>query len=222
MTDGTIEVELWDIQNIKPHPKNPKKHSAEQVKNLAEIIRRNGWTSPIIVEESGLIIAGHGRRLAAIELGLQKVPVICRRDLSPGQAMALRLADNRIASTDYDLKLEQEQLTELAMSSIDFPLTMLGYKEKELEFLAGEMLGDIDLGAMVDDIGDAVEEQKRGNKALAEEIDGSAAPIGDAFGFKRVTVEQSRDIRKFMARVEAATGLKGADALIAHIRSMES
>ena len=134
--------------------------------------------------------------------------------------MALRLADNRIASTDYDLKLEQEQLAELALSKIDFPLTMLGYKEKELEFLAGEMLGEIDLDVMSDDIGEAVEEQKRGNKALSDEIDGSAAPIGDAFGFKRVTVEQSRDIRKFMNRVEAETGEKGADALVSFIRSL--
>ncbi len=222
MTDA-IEIELWDIDKIKPHPKNPKKHSTEQVKNLAQIIQRNGWTSPIIVEANGVIIAGHGRRLAAIELGLQKVPVICRRDLTPGQATALRLADNRIASTDYDLKLEQEQLMSLALdSSVDFPLTMLGYKEKELEFLAGEMLGDIDLDVMADDIGDAVEEQKRENKAMTDEIDGSAAPIGDAFGFKRVTVEQSRDIRKFMNQIEASTGAKGADALVAYIRSVRS
>jgi len=216
----SLAVEIWDLDRVKPHPKNPKKHSAEQVKNLAGIIKRNGWTSPIIVEKDGTIIAGHGRRLAALELSLKAVPVICRADLTPEQAMALRLADNRIASTDYDLKLEQEQLAELAMSEIDFPLTMLGYKEKELEFLAGEMLGDIDLDVMSEDIGEAVEEQKRGNKALSDEIDGSAAPIGDAFGFKRVTVEQSRDIRKFMNRLEAQSELKGADALVAFIRSL--
>lgn len=216
----SLAVEVWDLDKIKPHPKNPKKHSPEQVKNLAGIIKRNGWTSPIIVEKDGTIIAGHGRRLAAMELGLKSVPVICRADLTAEQAMALRLADNRIASTDYDLKLEQEQLAELAMSAIDFPLTMLGYKEKELEFLAGEMLGDIDLEVMSNDIGEAVEEQKRENKALADEIDGSAAPIGDAFGFKRVTVEQSRDIRKFMSRIEAQTGQKGADALVTFIRAL--
>lgn len=218
--DLSLAVEIWDLDRVKPHPKNPKKHSAEQVKNLAGIIKRNGWTSPIIVEKDGTIIAGHGRRLAAMELGLKAVPVICRADLTPEQATALRLADNRIASTDYDLKLEQEQLAELSLSAIDFPLTMLGYKEKELEFLAGEMLGDIDLDVMSEDIGEAVEEQKRGNKALTDEIDGSAAPIGDAFGFKRVTVEQSRDIRRFMNRLEAASELKGADALVAFIRSL--
>lgn len=215
-----LAVEVWDLDKVKPYAKNPKKHSSEQVKNLAAIIQRNGWTSPIIVEKDGTIIAGHGRRLAALELGLKAVPVICRADLTTEQAMALRLADNRIASTDYDLKLEQEQLAELLLAKVDFPLTMLGYKEKELEFLAGEMLGDIDLEVMSDDIGEAVEEQKRGNKALSDEIDGSAAPIGDAFGFKRVTVEQSRDIRKFMNRIEAETGAKGADALVTFIRSL--
>lgn len=219
MNDLNVAVEIWDIEKIKPHPKNPKKHSPEQVKNLAELIKRNGWTQPIVVEKDGTIIAGHGRRLAALELGLKKLPVICRADLTPEQATALRLADNRIASTDYDLKLEQEALAEL-MGSVDFSLTILGYKEKELEFLAEEMLGDIDLSVMSDDIGEAVEEQKRENKALSDEIDGSAAPIGDALGFKRVTVEQSRDIRKFMTRIEADTGQKGADAFVSFIRSL--
>jgi ParB-like chromosome segregation protein Spo0J len=220
MTDLTLAVELWAIDKIKPHPKNPKKHAPEQVKNLAELIKRNGWTQPIVVEGDGTIIAGHGRRLAAIELGLKKVPVICRKDLTSEQASALRLADNRIASTDYDIKLEQEQLLELAACGLDFSLTMLGYSDKELEFLAEDMLGDIDLSVMSDDIGDAVEEQKKNNKALSDDIDGSAAPVGDAFGFKRVTVEQSRDIRKFMNKVETDTGLKGADALLAFIRSL--
>lgn len=213
-SDARIVPELWEIERIVPYEKNAKKHPSGQIEKLAASIQKFGWTQPIVVDRDGVIIAGHGRRLAAMKLGLAKVPVVCRRDLTPEEAGALRLADNRVASTEYDMTLVQAEIADLFATGFDLSLT--GYDEKELSFLSTD-LGDIDTSLFVDDVGDAVEAQKEANARRVEEIDMTAAPLADAFGFRRVTVAQSRAIRTFMTRIEAETGLKGAEALMVHI-----
>lgn len=218
MTINTdLLVELTEIDKIKPYEKNAKKHSKEQIEVLSGLIRKNGWTQPIVVDIDGEIIAGHGRRLAAINLGLKKVPVIWRRDLSKVEANALRLADNRVASTDYDTSILQSELMDLEEAGI--AVEELGFTEQELEFLTGD-LTEMDESVFVEDVSEAVENQKEENKSKTEEIDKSQAPLGDAMGFKRVSVEQSRKIRDFMTKIEQKTGLKGADAFLTYIESL--
>lgn len=215
MTINTdLAVELTEVDKIIPYEKNAKKHSEAQIEVLAGLIRKNGWTQPIVVDSDGEIIAGHGRRLAAVKLGLKKVPVIWRRDLSKAEANALRLADNRVASTDYDTALLQEELMSLEEAGI--AVEELGFSEQELSFLTGD-LTEMDEDVFVDDVSEAVEQQKEENKSKTEEIDKSQAPLGDAMGFKRVSVEQSRKIREFMTKVEQQTGLKGAEAFLRHV-----
>jgi ParB-like chromosome segregation protein Spo0J len=206
-------VELIDIGLIKPYPNNAKKHADEQVERLSKLITRFGWTQPIVVDADYVIIAGHGRRLAALKMGLQKVPVIVRDDLTPEEANALRLADNRVASTEYDLGMEQAELASLFDADLGFDLTDLGYTERELSF-ATDDLGSMDDTIFVEDISAAVEEQKTANKEKVAEVDDIAAPVADALGFKRVTIAESRKIRELMAKVEQRAGKKGVDALI--------
>lgn len=211
----THAIEIWDISKIIPYAANAKKHPQEQVIKLANSITKFGWTQPIVVWKNGEIIAGHGRRLAALHLGLAKVPVICRKDLTKAQADALRLADNRVTSTDYDQGAIQEELRRLAdeLKNEDFDLTDLGFDEKEIDFTMAD-LGEIDDSFFVDDVSTAVEKQKTENENAIATTDDTAAPATDAFGFKRVTIAQSREIRNLMAKAESETGLKGADALI--------
>lgn len=214
MSETTHAIEIVDIGWLKEYEANAKKHPPEQIESLAKSIRKFGWTSPIIVWKDGTIIAGHGRRQGALKLGLKKVPVIVRRDLSKAQADALRLADNRVVSTDYDMGAIQEELQRLS-DELDgsFELTDLGFTEKELDFSLSE-LGDIDASLFVEDISGAVETQKEENKAKVEAVDDTAAPVGDALGFKRVTIEQSRRLKGLMANIETRSGKKGVDALI--------
>jgi hypothetical protein len=209
-----LTVELTDIEKVIPYEKNAKKHSEAQIEVLAGLIRKNGWTQPIVVDGDGEVIAGHGRRLAAIKLGLKKVPVVWRRDLSKAEANALRLSDNRVASTDYDTSLLQEEL--MALDEAGIAVEELGFTEQELEFLTGD-LTEMDESVFVNDVSEAVETQKEENKSKTDEIDKSQAPIGDCLGFKRVSVEQSRKIREFMTAVEQQTGLKGVDAFMSHV-----
>lgn len=208
-------IEIWDINKIVPYAANAKKHPKEQIIKLANAITKFGWTQPIVVWKNGEIIAGHGRRLAALHLGLTKVPVICRKDLSKAEADALRLADNRVTSTDYDQSAIQDELRRLAdeLKDTDLDLSDLGFDAKEIDFTMAD-LGEIDESFFVEDISSAVEKQKTDNENAIAETDDTAAPATDAFGFKRVTIAQSRQIRDLMAQAESGTGLKGAEALI--------
>ncbi|TDW20426.1 ParB-like nuclease family protein [Rhizobium azibense] len=209
-------VTLIAVADLKPYENNAKKHSEEQIEKLSSLIGKYGWTSPIVVDKDLVIIAGHGRRLAALNIGLEKVPVIIREDLTKDEANALRLADNRVASTEYDLELEQSELAALAESMEGIDLTILGYSEHELNFATADLL-EMEDTVFVEDISGAVEKQKTENDAKTKEVDDVAAPVADALGFKRVTIAESRTIRELMGRIEKNTGLKGVDAFITFI-----
>jgi ParB-like chromosome segregation protein Spo0J len=82
---------------VKPAKGNSREHSPAQIDAIAASIKANGWTKPIIVDEKGEILAGHGAHQAAQQLGMDEVPVIARHGLSAGQKRAYRIADNKIA-----------------------------------------------------------------------------------------------------------------------------
>ncbi|NIH77411.1 ParB-like chromosome segregation protein Spo0J [Ochrobactrum sp. P20RRXII] len=210
-------VELWDVEKLVPYELNAKKHPDFQIEKLARSIKKFGFSSPIVVWGNGEIIAGHGRRLASIKLGLTKVPVVVRADLSKAEADAMRLADNRVASTEYDQEMVQEELrrlNELIMTEdIDLDLSLTGYDEKELNFTLADM-GEMSFDHFVDDVGAALEEQKQETAKVIADTDDTAAPVVDALGFKRLPIAQSRQLREFMRQIETQTGLKGADALM--------
>lgn len=215
-----LVVDIWDIEKLVPYELNAKKHPEEQVKKLATSIEKFGWTQPITVWTNGEIIAGHGRRMAALHLGLKKVPVVVRADLSKAEADALRLADNRVTSTEYDQSMIQDELRRLSeeLEDSDIDLTDIGYDAKELDFSLSD-LGEIDDAFFTEDVNGAVEEQRQENEASIEDTDQSAAPVGDALGFKRVTVMQSREIRDLVSQATALTGADPADAVIQMLRA---
>jgi len=212
-------IELWDIEKLVPYETNAKKHPPEQVNKLAVAIKKFGWTQPIVVWSNGDIIAGHGRRLAAISLNMKRVPVIVRSDLSKTEADALRLADNRVSSTEYDQTLVQDELRRLAeeLAGTDFDLTDLGYDQKELDFTMAD-LGEIDDSFFTDDINEAVANQNAENEDAASAADDVMAPVGDALGYKRITLAQSREMRGLISQIEATTGKTGPEVLLQLLR----
>lgn len=211
MTDKRLRIESWSIDKVKPYELNAKEHPPEQIETLARAIQRFGWDQPVVIEPDGTIIKGHGRRLAAISLGLKEVPVLIRHDLTKDEAKAARLSDNRVTSTLYDTDMLKQELAALQLST-DIDMTSVGFTAKELEFLIDD-IGVIDEGAFVEDVGAAVESQKDANAAKVAEIDKSEMSVTDALGFKRVPPELSRRIKAFIAKLETETGLKGGAAL---------
>lgn len=84
------------IDKLVPYERNAKTHSPEQVAKIAASIREFGFVSPVLIDEQNRIIAGHGRVLAAKELGLKKIPAVYVEGLSEAQRRAYILADNRL------------------------------------------------------------------------------------------------------------------------------
>jgi len=215
------EIVFWDIDKLIPYPKNAKKHAQEHIDRLARSIAKLGLTPPMIEGNQpgctpGMIIAGHGRRLALLQLGRLRVPVDIRDDLTKTECDALRIADNAAVSNEMDYTLMTEEIVRLQAD--DFDVTALGMTEKEIALTTID-IGEIDDSAFTEDITTAVEEQKTENAAAEAAIDGKEGPVSEALGFKKVTTEQSRIIRGFIANIEANTSLKGAAALISFIQS---
>lgn len=121
-----------EIEKLKPHPKNPNTHSDEQIKRLSELIQYQGWRHPIIVSEnSGYIVAGHGRLSAAKLLKLPTVPVVHQSFLSEEQEYAFLVSDNSIASW-AELNLAQIN-AEIPTLGPDFNIEHLGLQNFLLE-----------------------------------------------------------------------------------------
>jgi len=122
-TDLHDEVTIRPLDSIVPYGENPKEHPQEQVDKIASSIQRFGWDQPIVVDGDGTIIKGHGRYQAAQKLGLDEVPVIEQPDLSDAEARAARIADNRVAESEWDDDLLAVELELVEESPIDAELT---------------------------------------------------------------------------------------------------
>lgn len=129
-----LAVDLWPIERPIPYARNPRQLPAAAIEKVAASIAEFGWRQPIVVDADGVIIAGHTRLAAARKLGLDAVPVHVAYDLSPAQAKALRLLDNRCHQEgSWDEELLSLELEDLAGLDIDLALT--GFDEDELAHL---------------------------------------------------------------------------------------
>ena len=112
MNTSQLRIEYLLLAGLQPYDRNARTHSAEQVSQIATSMRTFGWTNPILVDE--LIIAGHGRLLAARELGLAEAPVIRIAGLTEQQRRALTIADNKLGlNAGWDDKLLAAELQTL-------------------------------------------------------------------------------------------------------------
>ena len=91
-----LKIVYRPLQELSPYAHNARTHSTEQVAQLVESIKQFGWTNPVLIDEKGEIIAGHGRVMAAEMLKMDSVPVIVLSGLTDEQKKAYRLADNRL------------------------------------------------------------------------------------------------------------------------------
>jgi DNA modification methylase len=119
------------VADLVPYAKNARTHSDKQVDQLVAAIKEWGFTSPVLIDEHGVLIAGHGRTMAAKKLGLAEVPFIRLVGLSDEQKRAYVLADNRIAlNSGWDEKLLGEELASL--TAVGFDLGLTGFTDKDI------------------------------------------------------------------------------------------
>jgi DNA modification methylase len=139
---GALQVEYRDTGALVPFVRNPRMHPDWQIAQIAASIMEFGFVNPILVGADGVLIAGHGRLLAAQRLGLPQVPVIVLGHLSEVQRRALVVADNQIAeNAAWDGELLRSILEELREEGYD--LDVVGFSDDELAELLGD-LGDDD------------------------------------------------------------------------------
>lgn len=118
-----MKVEAKSIDDIKPYENNPRDND-DAVDAVANSVKEFGWQQPIVVDNEGVIIAGHTRYKAAEKLGLKTVPVVVAKDLTEEQVKAYRLADNKSGElADWDMDLlndELDQIRNIDMSDFGF------------------------------------------------------------------------------------------------------
>jgi DNA modification methylase len=136
-----IQIEQWPLDRLLPYAANARTHPDEQVAQIAGSIAEFGFNVPCLVDERGVLVAGHGRLLAAQRLGLSQVPVIRLDHLTDAQARAYRIADNQIAlNSGWDDALLSAEVARLKEDGVD--LELLGFPEDELDRLLAGLDGE--------------------------------------------------------------------------------
>lgn len=114
-----MQIQNMSIDVIKPYARNAKKHPNSQIENVAESIRQFGFVQPIVVDGGGYIIIGHCRYEASKRLGLREVPCVRLEELNEEQVRKLRLLDNKLNESPWDMSLLEAELFDLDMEEFD-------------------------------------------------------------------------------------------------------
>jgi DNA modification methylase len=122
------------IDQLKPDPANPRRHGKKQIRQIADSIKAFGFNVPILIDRDGKIVGGHGRWLACHLLGITEVPTLCLDHLTPAQARAFMIADNRLTEiATWDDRLLAQQFKVLSVLGLDFSLELTGFEMGEID-----------------------------------------------------------------------------------------
>lgn len=128
------KIERRKIETLIPYARNSRTHSDAQVAQIAASIKEWGFTNPILVDDAGQIIAGHGRVMAARKLGMSELPVMVASGWTEAQKRAYVIADNKLAlNAGWDDELLALELGEL--DGLGFDLELTGFSDDELALL---------------------------------------------------------------------------------------
>jgi DNA modification methylase len=135
-----LTIQYKDPRRLKPRT-NARTHTSKQINRIAASIKEFGFITPVLVDESDRIIAGHARVETAKRLGMSDVPTVCVDHLTPAQIRAYVIADNRLAElAGWDSKLLAVELQELSLQP-NFDVTMTGFDTAEIDIVIGEQAG---------------------------------------------------------------------------------
>lgn len=183
------KVEKRPVASLIPYVRNARTHDEDQIAQIAASIAEFGFTSPLLIGPDDVVIAGHGRLLAAQELGLEEVPVIVLGHLTEAQRRALVIADNRIAeNAGWDREMLAAELA--ALQDETFDLDLLGFGESEIDELLegigdlGEVAGDADAPGFGSGAGGEAEEGKGAT--------GQSGSLAERFGVAPFSVLDAR------------------------------
>ena len=130
----TLNIAYRRLEELNPDPANPRRRTKKQIRQIADSIKLFGFNVPILVDCNGKIIAGYGRYHACLLLGITEAPTLCLDHLTPEQARAFMIADNRLTEiSTWDDRLLAEQLKELSVHGLDFNIEVTGFEIGEID-----------------------------------------------------------------------------------------
>jgi hypothetical protein len=139
---AALKIAYKDPGQLKPRARNPRTHTAKQIKQIAASIKEFGFISPVLIDGADGIIAGHGRVEAAKLIGMSDVPTVRVDHLTPAQIRAYVIADNRLAeNAGWDRALLTLELQELSVE-LNFDVTVTGFETAEIDLLISELNED--------------------------------------------------------------------------------
>lgn len=112
-------AEMVDMALLKPYKKNTKRHNQTQIDNVAESIRKFGFVQPFVIDKNNEVVIGHCRLLAAQKLGIKQLPCVRVDYLTAAQVKALRILDNKLNESEWDLDFLNEELPEIDLTGFD-------------------------------------------------------------------------------------------------------
>ena len=133
-----MDIKLVSPEDILPYQRNPRNNN-EAVEVVAASIEEYGFRQPIVIDEDNVILAGHTRHLASLQLGLEKVPVHIAANLNEAQKQSFRLMDNKASElSTWDRDMLKAELADIA--NFDFDMTLTGFSLEEIARLSGDSL----------------------------------------------------------------------------------
>jgi DNA modification methylase len=134
-----LEIVYREASSLKRRPGNPRTHDKKQIGKLAKSLQRFGFTNPVLIDDDGFIIAGHGRAEAAALVGMTEVPTVRLSDMSQAEIRAYVIADNRLAEqAGWAKELLATEFKFLAELEEDFDLTDTGFELAEIDAFLSE------------------------------------------------------------------------------------
>jgi len=131
-----LDITYLGLNTLKYNPRNSRTHSKQQIRQIAKSISEFGFAAPVLVDEQGLILAGHGRVAAAKLLGLDSIPTVRLDHMTAAQKRAFIIADNRLAElAGWDQQILALELQELSALELDFEVELTGFATAEIDLL---------------------------------------------------------------------------------------
>lgn len=211
MSEVGQEVTYLDPRKLVPYEKNTKRHPQSHIDTLKALMTKYGFSkgNAIQVDKNLVIIAGHGRREAAVQLGLKEVPVVIRHDLTDEEVRRWRIEENKSVGLDYDVVMMKEELTDL-MNISDDPL--LGFDSKEWDVLTEDLTDDFNADEVLSDLDEEMEQSQRQHDEAVQKAKTTDIPVTELLGFRKVPASKQREVAAFMAEIEFRTKKAGFDA----------
>ena len=138
-----MNIQNMKIKDIIPYEKNAKKHNRQQIENVAESIKRFGFAQPLVVDRNNVLIIGHCRLLASKLLQIREVPVVRMDELTDEQVKALRLLDNKLNESEWDMDLLSAELEEIDLEGFDIDWE-LPEEEPEPEIIQDDLPEEVE------------------------------------------------------------------------------